>query len=119
MSEDTTQPGVDIIQQAADLDTIDQVLCRMCHTDEEIAAVKRVLGIEVEENRVTDAFTPARPPVPEFRPRVNHLERAHAAVARYTTWVDSYPDDDPTPLLERERVLKNARLDLQRLEGGS
>lgn len=106
-----------IIQQAADLDALDAVLCRMCETDGERMAVKRALGVDRQESRVADAFTPEPPPVPEFRPQINHLERAHAAVARYTAWVDSYPDNDPTPLKERHRVLHLAHLDLERLEG--
>ena len=108
-----------IFGRVADLDTVDEVLCRMCDTPDEVAAVKRVLGVEVQEQQVANAFTPEPPPVPEFRPQINRLERAHAAVARYTAWVDSYPDDDPTPLTTRERTLRLAHLDLARLEGTS
>ena len=106
-----------IFQQAADLDALDAVLCRMCETDAERVAVKRALGVDRQEARVTDAFTPEPPPAPEFRPQIDHLERAYAAVARYAAWVDSYPDNDPTSMRERERVLRLAQLDLQRLEG--
>lgn len=105
-----------IIARAADLDTLDAVLCRLCETDDEVASVKRVLGVEAQEQQVAAAFSPEPPSVPEFVPQIDHLERAHAAVARYAAWVDSHPDNDPTPLHERERVLRLARLDLQRLE---
>ena len=105
-----------ITERADDLDIVHEVLCRLCESEDEIAAVKRVLGVEVQEKRVAQAFTPEPPPIPEFKPQINHLERAHAAVARYTAWVESYPDDDPTPLRERQRVLHLAHLDLERLE---
>lgn len=105
-----------IITQAADLGTVDVVLRRLCDTPDEVAAVKRVLGVEAEEQRVTLAFSPEPPPVPVFQPNVDHLAHARAAAARYSAWVDSHPDDDPTPLRERERTLRLARLDLKRLE---
>lgn len=105
-----------IMERAADLDTMHAVLCRLCESDDEVAAVKRVLGVEAEEKRVMNAFTPEPPPIPEFKPQIDHLERAHAAIARYGAWVESYPDDDPTPLRVRERTLRLARLDLARLE---
>lgn len=105
-----------VVRRAADLDALDTVLCRLCESGDEVSAVKRALGVDREEARIADAFTPEPPPVPEFRPQVDHLERAHAAVARYTAWVDAHPDDDATPLHERERVLRLARLDLQRFE---
>jgi len=114
-SDDVDLPNP-LIERAADLDTMHTVLCRLCESEDEIAAVKRVLGVEAEEQRVMNAFTPEPPPPPEFKPQINHLERAHAAIARYTAWVDSYPDDDPTPLRERQRVLHLAHLDLERLE---
>lgn len=114
--DDSVEVPNPIIERAADLDTMHDVLCRLCESEDEIAAVKRVLGVEAEEQRVMNAFTPEPPPIPEFKPQVNHLERAHAAVARYTAWVESYPDDDPTPLTTRERTLRLAHLDLARLE---
>ena len=114
--DDSVEVSNPIIERAADLDTLHDVLCRLCESDDEIAAVKRVLGVEAEEQRVTLAFSPEPPPIPEFKPQINHLERAHAAIARYTAWVDSYPDDDPTPLRVRERTLRLAHLDLARLE---
>ena len=120
MSDEPESDDVDlpnpVMERAADLDTMHTVLCRLGESDDEIAAVKRVLGVEAEEQRVTNAFTPEPPPLPEFKPQINHLERAHAAIARYTAWVESHPDDDPTPLRERQRVLHLAHLDLQRLE---
>lgn len=106
-----------IVQRGYDLGTVEDVLERMCETDEERAAMKRVLGVEDQELQVVDAFTPERAPLPEFRPQIDHHARAVAAVARYTAWVDSCPDSDPTPLPERERVLRKAHMDLQRLEG--
>lgn len=107
-----------VVQRAYDLNTVDEVLCRLCDNDNEVAAFKRVLGVQDQEVQVADAFTPERPMEPEFRPQVDHAAHARRAVDRYMAWVDSYPDDDPTTLAKREHVLQLARLDLQRLEGG-
>lgn len=107
-----------VVQRGYDLGTVEEVLGRVCQTDDERAALKRVLGVEDQERRVANAFTPDRPPLPEFRPQIDHHARAVAAVARYTAWVDSHPDEDPTPLPTRVRTLELARLDLHRLEGG-
>lgn len=107
-----------VVQRAYDLNTVDEVLGRLCETDDERAAIKRVLAVEEQEQRITDAFTPERPPRPAFRPQIDFVEHARRAVDRYTAWVDSYPDDDPTTLDKREHVLQLARLDLQRLEEG-
>lgn len=104
-----------VVQRAYDLGVVDEVLGRMCQTNSERAAMKRVLGVEDQERRVADAFTPDLPPPPEFRPQIDHYARATAAVARYTVWVHSHPDGDPTPLRERERALRSAQLDLRRL----
>lgn len=108
-----------VVQRAYDLNTVDEVLCRLCDTDNEVAAFKRVLGVQDQEVRAAEAFTPERPPRPAFRPQIDFVEHARRAVARYTAWVDSYPDGDPTPLPTRTRTLELARLDLQRLEGGA
>lgn len=103
-------------ERAADLDMVDGLLKRVCASDEETQAVKRVLGVDTEEHRVALAFSPEPPPVPEFVPQIDHLEHARGAVGRYEAWVDSYPDDDPVPLRERQRTLRLARQDLRRLE---
>lgn len=107
-----------VVRHCYDLNTFDGVLGRVCETDDERAAIKRVLGVDVQERAATDAFTPERPPQGETPPPVDHLDRTREAIARYSEWVESHPDDDPTPLLERERVLDLARRNLRRLEGG-
>ena len=106
-----------IVQRAYDLNTVDEVLCRLCDTDGEVSAFKRVLGVEDQETQVSNTFTPELPLNPEFRPKVDHVAHAHRAVARYESWVASYPDEDRTPLAVRERALHLACLDLERLEG--
>lgn len=107
-----------VVQHGYDLGALDEVLGRLCQTDAERAAIKRVLGVEQQDRTAADAFTPDRPPVPDPRDEVDHLAHTREAIARYEAWVASCPDDDPTPLLERERVLAKARSDLRRLEGG-
>lgn len=114
MSDDLSS----IVQHGYDLGALDEVLGRLCQTGAERAAIKRVLGIEQQDRAAADAFTPARPPVPDPRDEVDHLAHTREAIARYGAWVASFPDDDPTPLLERERVLDVARRNLRRLEGG-
>lgn len=116
MTDDELSP---IVQHGYDLGTLDEVLGRLCQTDAERAALKRVLGLEQQDRAAADAFTPERPPAPETSEQCDHLARTREAVARYEARVASYPDDDPTPLLERERVLDLARRNLRRLEGGS
>ena len=106
-----------VVQRAYDLGTVDEVLCRVCESDAERAAVKRVLGVEDQEARVAEAFSPPRPPLPEFQPQIDQFAVARDALARYTAWVDSHPDDDPTPLHARERALTLARKSVRRLEG--
>lgn len=106
-----------IVQHGYDLGALDEVLGRLCQTDDERAAVRRVLGIEQQDRVAADAFTPPRPPASDPRDEFDHLARTREAIARYEARVASYPDDDPTSLLERVRVLKNARLNLERLEG--
>lgn len=108
-----------VVQHCYDLGMVEQVLLRTCETDDEVAAVKRVLGVDKQEALAAEAYTPERPPVPETRPAFDHLDRTRETIARYQARVDSYPDDDPTPLLERERVLDLAKRNLKRLEGGS
>ena len=106
-----------IVQHGYDLGAVDAVLGRLCQTDEERAAIKRVLGVEQQDRAAADAFTPERPPVPDPRDEFDHVARTREAITRYSAWVDSYPDDDPTPLFERQRVLRIALTNLQRLEG--
>ncbi|MFI8590102.1 hypothetical protein [Dietzia maris] len=109
-----------VVQHCYDLGMVEQVLLRTCETDDEVAAVKRVLGVDKQESLAAEAYTPERPPVPETRPAFDHVARTREAIARYTAWVDSHADDDdPTPLLERQRVLEIAHSNLTRLEGGS
>lgn len=104
-----------IVDRARDVDLVEQVIDRICDPDE-AAAMRRVLGVQAEADRLTLAHSPEPPPVPVFRPQIDHLAHAHKAVARYTAWVDSHPDDDQTPLRTRERTLRLAKLDLARLE---
>lgn len=104
-----------IIEQAADLDTANEVLGRLCQTDEELSAVKRALGVDAQEARLTNAFSPELPPEPVFQPNIDHLTHARRTAERYAEWVESFPDDDPTPLDERTRILTLAEMDVRRL----
>lgn len=108
-----------ILRHVADLDTVDEVLCRLCDTPDEVAAVKRVLGVDAQERRAAQAFTPDRPPPTPVGLNVDHLAVAQDAVTRYAAWVDSHPDDDPTPLRNRERALRLALRSVERLQGTS
>lgn len=105
-----------IVQLSNDLDKVEVVLGRVCESDAELAAVKRVLGVEDQEMRVAGAFSPSPQP-PAFQSQIDHLAVARDALARYQAWVDSHPDDDPTPLRARERALVLARNSVLRLEG--
>ena len=106
-----------VVQHGYDLGALDTVLGRLCQTDEERAAIRRVLGVEQQDRAAIDAFTPPLPPDPDQLPQFDHLARTREAIDRYTAWVASYPDDDPTPLRERARVLRIAHRNLERLEG--
>lgn len=112
-----TDPLDPVVQWCYDLGTVETVLRRSCESDDEVAAVKRVLGVDKQDQRAADAYTPDLPPVPNPRPSFDHTARTREAITRYSAWVEAYPDDDPTPLLERQRVLKIAQRNLQRLEG--
>lgn len=114
MSDDNPIP-----QRVGDLDTVDAVLCRMCDNPDEVAAVKRVLGVVTQEQQVAQAFRPELPPPPPVGAAIDHLAHGRETVARYEAWVDSHPDDDPTPLRDRQRYLHLARRAVQRLEEGS
>ena len=105
-----------ISERVQDVDRVEAVIDRICDPDE-AEAMRRVLGVQAEADRLTLAHSPEPPPVPVFQPQIDHLAHAQKAVARYQAWVDSHPDDDPTPLRTRERTLRLAHLDLARLEG--
>lgn len=104
-----------VAQRVRDVDLVEQMLARVA-TPEEAAAARRVLGVEREADSLALAHSPEPPPPPPVGINIDHLDHARSTIARYTAWVDSYPDDDPTPLRERQRVLHLAHLDLERLE---
>lgn len=104
-----------IKDRARDVDLVERVIDRLCDPDE-AAAMRRVLGVQAESDRLALAYSPDPPPVPEHRPNTDHLAHTRATIVRYTAWVDSHPDDDPTPLRERKRTLRIAHLTLRRLE---
>ena len=107
----------EILDRVADVDLVEQVIDRVAETPDEAAAMRRVLGVQQEADALALAYSP-EPPLPEvFVPQVDHLAHARTTIQRYTAWVASYPDDDPTPLRVRERTLRLAHLDLARLEG--
>lgn len=106
---DRTIPG-----RVQDLDLVEQMLGRIA-SPEEADAARRVLGLDREADRLAAAYWPAHPPHVSVGLDFDHLAVAHAAVDRYTAWVASYPDDDPTPMATRERTLRLARRDLERL----
>lgn len=106
-----------IPERVADVDLVEQVIDRVAETDDEAAAMRRVLGVQQEADALALAYAPEPPPPEVFQPQVDHLAHTRTAIQRYTAWVESYPDDDPTPLRVRERTLRLAHLDLARLEG--
>lgn len=106
-----------IPERVQDVDLVEQVIDRVTENQDEAAAMRRVLGVQQEADTLALAYSP-EPPLPEvFQPQVDHLAHARTTIQRYTAWVESYPDDDPTPLRVRERTLRLARLDLARLDG--
>lgn len=107
----------EILDRVADVDLVEQVIDRVTETDDEAAAMRRVLGVQQEADTLALAYSPEPPLPPVFQPQVDHLAHAHETITRYTAWVEAYPDDDPTPLRVRERTLRLAHLDLRRLEG--
>lgn len=107
----------EILDRVADVDLVEQVIDRVTETDGEAAAMRRVLGVQQEADTLAMAYSPEPPLPPVFQPQVDHLAHARTTIQRYTAWVESYPDDDPTPLRVRERTLRLARLDLARLDG--
>lgn len=106
-----------IPERVEDVDLVEQVIDRVTETDDEAAAMRRVLGVQQEADTLAMAYSPEPPLPPVFQPQVDHLAHAHETITRYTAWVEAYPDDDPTPLRVRERTLRLAHLDLRRLEG--
>lgn len=107
----------EIVNRVTDVDLVEQVIDRVTETDDEAAAMRRVLGVQQEADALAMAYSPEPPLPPVFQPQVDHLAHARTTIQRYTAWVESYPDDDPTPLRVRERTLRLAHLDLARLEG--
>lgn len=105
-----------IPERAQDVDLVEQVIARVSETDDEVAAMRRVLGVQDEADALTLAYSPEPPMEPVFQPHVDHLSHARDVIARYRAAVDSFPDDDPTPLRVRERTLRLAMMDLARLE---
>lgn len=104
-----------VTEQARDVDLVEQMLARIA-TPDEAAAARRVLGIQREADRLTLAHSPKRPPLSPVGQNVDHLKVARDALDRYTAWRDSHPDDDPTPLRERERTVRQAVWAVKRLE---
>ena len=104
-----------IPQRAEDVGLVERMLERIA-TPEEAEAARRVLGMDRETDRLNQAYTPASPPPAPVGSNVDHLAVARDALDRYQAWVDSYPDDDPTPLAKRERTLRIAIKAVQRLE---
>lgn len=114
MSDDRTVP-----ERVADLELVEAMLTRLAATDAEAGAARRLLGVDTEAEALSAAYAPDRPPPAPVGTGIDHAAHARETVARYSAWVASHPDDDPTPLTDRERALRLARFDLHRLEGGS
>ena len=108
--------GRPIPDRATDLDMVEAMIDRIAIDDTEASAARRVFGLDDEANRLAAAYSPEPPPPPVHRPDIDHAAHTREAITRYQGWVDSHPDDDPTPLRERERILHTARLALRRLE---
>lgn len=105
-----------IPERVQDVDLVEQVIDRIAENQDEAAAMRRVLGVQQEADALALAYSP-EPPLPEvFKPQIDHIAHTRYAIDRYTEWVDAYPDDDPTPLRERQRALRLAHLALKRLE---
>lgn len=105
------------VRHGYDLNLVNGVLLRVCVDDDEVAALKRVLGLDRQEVLASDAYAPQPPPAPVGGSQFDHVQRTRDAIVKYSAWVASFPDDDPTTLLERERILRLAQLDLDRLTG--
>lgn len=105
------------VRHGYDLIAIDDVLCRICEDEAEVAAFKRVLGVDRQEVVASEAYAPPLPPAPDLGPQFDHVQRTRDAIVKYSEWVDSFPDGDPTPLRDRERILRSARVNLKRLTG--
>lgn len=91
-----------------------EFVARVAADDSDMTVAARdALGVDSLLEAEANAMAPPRPPTPPFDP----MPVAVAAVDRYSAWVDSYPDGDPTPLRARERALVLARKAVLRLEG--
>lgn len=108
-----------IIDRVADVDLVEQVIDRVAESSDEAAALRRVLGVQGEADRLAEAYAPEPPLPPVFVPQVDHVAHARATLVRYQAWVDSFPDDDDTPLAVRERTLRLAQRTLVRLEAAA
>lgn len=109
----------DVLDRVADVDLVERVIGRVAESADEEAALRRVLGVQAEADRLAMAYAPESPPGPVFQPHVDHLSHCRSTVSRYQSWVESFPDDDDTPLPVRERTLRLALMDLARLEAGA
>ena len=98
-----------------DLKLTEEFIEKMSDSPEQAEAVKKVLGFSEKAEQVTKEYTPDLP-VYVHKSTIDHLGRANEVIEHYQKWVDSYPDDDPTPLGERQRVLEKAIKNKTRLE---
>lgn len=98
-----------------DLRLTEEFIEKISDSPEQAEAVKKVLGFSEKVELVSREYTPDVP-VYVHRSTIDHLGRADEVIAHYQAWVDSYPDDDPTSLEERQRVLDKAKKNKTRLE---
>lgn len=90
-----------------------EFVARVAADDSDMTVAARdALGVDSLLEAEANAMAPQRPPTPPFDP----LPVAVAAVDRYSAWVASYPDADPTPLRDRQRALTDASASLARLQ---
>lgn len=100
---------------ANDLKLTEEFIEKMSDSPEQAEAVKKVLGVTDRAEMVANEYTPDRPTY-IHESTIDHIGRADEVIEFYQDWVDSYPDDDPTPLEERQRVLDKAKKNKIRLE---
>lgn len=98
-----------------DLKLTEQFIEKMSDSPEQAEAVKKVLGFSERAEQVAREYTPDQP-VYIHKSTIDHLGRADEVIEFYQNWVESFPDDDPTPLEERQRVLDKAKKNKIRLE---
>lgn len=101
-------------KSVTDLKLTEEFIEKISDSPEQAEAVKNVLGITKENERLIEAYTPERPTVHLAMDTYDRVEMAQRAVDRYTEWVESYPDEEPVPLAERQRVLLKAKKTLER-----